>query len=170
LLLSHHHAGQEERCLIVGRAHICRRCLILYPIAFAVLLFSAAGYHWPVAWDPYLLVALPGPVAAEYVLEQIGLITYSARRQAICTLLAAPALGRGFHRYLSIPEDRALHWMVAGFGGACLLAFLFGNRRSNALREAQFRAEMPWADVDFTDDSQVNAMLARLQPVDPTGL
>ena len=33
LLLSHHPPGQYDRCIRIGRHHVCRRCAVLYPLA-----------------------------------------------------------------------------------------------------------------------------------------
>ena len=58
------------------------------------------------------------------MLERFGGIRYHAGRQMLLTLLAAPALGRGFARYLVNPSDRPFWTMVLLFGGSCLLALL----------------------------------------------
>ena len=34
--LSHHYPEQYDRCVLVGRKHICRRCMALYPLSFLV--------------------------------------------------------------------------------------------------------------------------------------
>lgn len=47
----------------------------------------------------------------------------------LLTLLAAPALGRGFARYLRQPSDRLFWNMVLLFGGAALFALLATRRR-----------------------------------------
>ena len=127
LLLSHHPPEQYDRCIEIGRHHVCRRCAVLYPVAFLVTGLSLAGVAWPAAWDTNLLYLLPLPMALEFVLERFGALRYHAGRQLVVTLLAAPALGRGFARYLLNPGDRLFWGMVALFGGACLFA-LFATR------------------------------------------
>lgn len=124
LLLAHHPPEQYGRCVKVGRHHVCRRCAVLYPVAFLVTGLSLAGIAWPVAWDTNLLYLLPLAVTLELVLERFGAIRYHAGRQMAVTLLAAPALGRGFARYVLNPGDRLFWGMVALFGGACLFALL----------------------------------------------
>jgi hypothetical protein len=131
LLLSHHPPEQYDRCIKLGRRHVCRRCAVLYPVAFVVAGLSLAGLHWPAAWDTNLLYLLPLPVTLEFVLERFGALRYHAGRQIVLTLLAAPALGRGFARYLLNPGDRLFWGMVALFGGACLFALL-GTRGRRA--------------------------------------
>jgi hypothetical protein len=124
LLLSHHRPDEYDRCFRIGGRHVCRRCAVLYPIAFAVAIASLAGVHWPAAWDKSLLFFLPLPVTLEFVIERFGGLRYHAGRQMLLTLVAAPALGRGFARYLVNPGDRLFWMMVLLFGGSCLFALL----------------------------------------------
>jgi len=109
LLLAHHPPAQYDRCIRVAGRHLCRRCAVLYPLAFAVMVASLAGWHWPAAWDRTLLMLLPLPVTLELVLERFGAARYRPLRQMVLTIAAAPALGRGFARYLLHPGDR-LFW------------------------------------------------------------
>src|SRR5262245_6513931 len=124
LFLSHHPPSQYDRCIRVGRHYVCRRCAVLYPLAFAVAIASLFGAHWPAAWDSTLLFLLPLPVTLEFVIERFGGIRYHAGRQMALTLLAAPALGRGFARYAVHPSDRLFWGMVLLFGGSALFALL----------------------------------------------
>jgi len=130
LLLSHHPPSQYDRCLRIGRHHVCRRCAVLYPLAFAVAIASLAGAHWPEPWDGVLLYLLPLPVTLEFIVERLGGVRYRAGRQIALTLLAAPALGRGLARYIAHPGDRLFWGMVVLFGGSSLIALvLAGGRR-----------------------------------------
>jgi hypothetical protein len=130
LLLSHHPPSQYDRCLRIGRHHVCRRCAVLYPLAFAVAIASLAGAHWPELWDRVLLYLLPLPVTLEFIVERLGGVRYRAGRQIALTLLAAPALGRGLARYIAHPGDRLFWGMVVLFGGSSLIALvLAGGRR-----------------------------------------
>ncbi|MEM8707560.1 MAG: hypothetical protein AAGE98_13940 [Actinomycetota bacterium] len=93
---AHHWPDEYERCVHVGGRPICRRCLTLYPAAVAVAIAYLGGLLlWPVSADPWLIWALCLPATADFVLEQLGVIRYSARRQVVTTALLAPALGRG---------------------------------------------------------------------------
>ncbi|MEM9464390.1 MAG: hypothetical protein AAGA90_03410 [Actinomycetota bacterium] len=94
---AHHWPDEYHRCVTVGGRPVCRRCLTLYPAAIVVGLAFVFGVSlWPAAADPWLIWALCLPATADFVLEQAGVIRYSARRQVITTALLAPALGRGF--------------------------------------------------------------------------
>jgi hypothetical protein len=128
-LLSHHRESEHERCIRVGRTEICRRCALLYPVAFATTTLSLAGAHWPGGQDRIWLFLLPLPMALEFILENIGGLAYRPLRQLLFTLVGAPALGRGFARYLQHPQDPLFWRMVMLFGGSCLLAFGVARRR-----------------------------------------
>ena len=130
LLLAHHPPSQYERGRRIGGRHVCRRCAVLYPLAFVVAAASLLGVHWPQTWDRTLLYLLPLPVTLEFVVERLGAIRYHARRQMAVTLLAAPALGRGFARYALHPGDRLFWTMVLLFGGSALLALLLSSSRA----------------------------------------
>lgn len=120
--LAHHAPEHHERCQRVGRYLVCRRCLVLYPIAFALAGLSLA-LDVPRGLDPWLLFLLPLPAVVEFCLEQAGRLAYSAARQVAVTVPAAVALGRGFARYIEDPGDLAFWAMVVGYGGICV-AFL----------------------------------------------
>jgi hypothetical protein len=129
LLLAHHPPSQYDRCLLLAGRHVCRRCAVLYPLAFATMALSLAGAHWPASFDGTLLLLLPLPTTVEFILERLGVVSYRRGRQMLTTLLAAPALGRGFALYIARPTSTLFWGMVALFGGACLLALLLTRRR-----------------------------------------
>jgi hypothetical protein len=133
LVLSHHPPSQYDRCFRIGRHHVCRRCAVLYPVAFVTAVVSLLGVHWPEAWDRALLYLLPLPVTLEFVIERFGGIRYHAVRQMVLTLFAAPAFGRGLARYWTQPKDPLFWGMVLLFGGSALLAlFMRGTTRESS--------------------------------------
>jgi len=128
LLLSHHPPSQYDRCFRIGGLHVCRRCTALYPLAFVVAVASLFGVHWPESWDTTLLYLLPLPVTLEFVIERLGGLRHHTGRQLAVTLLAAPALGRGFARCWAHPNDRLFWGMVLLFGGSAVIAMLLRPR------------------------------------------
>ena len=76
--LAHHWPDEYDRCVLVGRRHICRRCIVMYPIAFAVIALSLAGVALPTPWSQLALVFLPLPALVEFVGEHLGSWRYSA--------------------------------------------------------------------------------------------
>jgi hypothetical protein len=131
MALSHHLPHEHDRCVLIGRRHVCRRCLVLYPIAFAVMFLTLAGFGWSRSLDPVLFLALPLLVAAEFVAEKLGWAHYVSRRQIAFTAIAAPALGTGLARHVRSPFDSWFVAMVLGYGGACALAHVVASSRES---------------------------------------
>jgi hypothetical protein len=126
--LAHHYPEQYDRCVRIGDRHVCRRCLALYPLAFAVMAFSLWG-PWPGALDAWMLVLLPLPSVLEFVLEHLDVIRYQATRQVLLTLPLAVALGRGFALYVEDPTSRLFWGVVLVYGGVCVAAAVWRSRR-----------------------------------------
>ena len=136
--LSHHDVDvpeQRDRCAVVGGHHVCRRCLVMYPIALAVMAVALV-----VSLPTWIMFVLPIPVAVEFVGEAAGTWSYHPRRQMALTAIAAPALGLGFARAVDNVGDRALWTMVGVFAVPCVLAALVkgwsDHRKAQALAKA----------------------------------
>jgi hypothetical protein len=133
---AHHWPEDYDRCLVVGGRRLCRRCAVLYPVAFVVCGVVLAGVGTSVlvgSWG-WALVVLPLPAVAEFVLEHLGALHHSTRRLVVVTVLLGMGLGIGFARYLSDQTD-PVFWMVAVvYGAVCLAAALSGRRRVSAGR------------------------------------
>jgi hypothetical protein len=117
--LSHHQPDQFDRCVRIAGRPVCRRCLVLYPLAFVVAGVSFAASPWPDRFEPWLLALLPLPAVIEFCGEQSGRLAYARRRQIVVTVPLAVALGLGFARYIDDPTDLAFWAMVLVYGGAC---------------------------------------------------
>lgn len=129
--LAHHWPEDYDRCVRVGRSHVCRRCLVLYPVALAVTAAAVlVGSALPSTVTAAAVVVLPLPAVVEFVAEHLGRIRYSPRRQVAVTVPLAVGLGAGFARYLEQLTDPWFWGAVAGYGGVCLLAALSGRRRA----------------------------------------
>lgn len=135
--LSHHLPHEHDRCVVVGGRHVCRRCLVLYPIAFFVMFLTLAGFGWAPSLDPILFVGLPFLVAAEFIAEKLGFAHYVAQRQIALTALAAPALGTGLARHIRSPFDGWFVAMVLGYGGICALAHVVASSREVRTERAE---------------------------------
>jgi hypothetical protein len=129
--LSHHFPEHYDRCVVVGSRHICRRCLTLYPLAFAVMIVSLVG-PWPGEIDGWLVVLLPLPSITEFVLEHLGVIRYQPVRQIVLTIPLAVALGRGFAIYVEDPTSLLFWGVVLVYGGVGVAAALAGARRTRS--------------------------------------
>lgn len=132
--LAHHwpeHYG--DRCVRIGRRHVCRRCLALYPLSLVVAIASVAGHPpWPGSWDPAIVWLLSLPATAAYVGEAVGWFRYRAWVQVVTTLLAALAFGRALG-YELLDRWQPVFWgPIAVFGGIWFFATLIGQRRRPA--------------------------------------
>lgn len=130
--LSHHWPEQYERCAVVAGRHVCRRCLVLYPLALVAFVGVGLGTWWPHGLDPWLLWLLPLPGVVEFVLDNVGAVRYSARRQAALSAPGALAAGLGYDRYLARGSDRLVWAVVAVYTATCLAGVVAGvvRRRS----------------------------------------
>jgi hypothetical protein len=126
--LSHHWPDELDRCVVLGGRHVCRRCLVLYPLALAVAIASLVGLPpWPEALDLWFIWGLCIPATLEFMAEQIRVIDYSARRQTIATLMLAPALGRGMAHELDDSWSWEFWGPVLVFCAAWFIATLVGR-------------------------------------------
>jgi len=134
LWLSHHDPSAYDRCVLVAGRQVCRRCLVLYPLAFVVLVVAqVTGWSGPT--EVLALVVLPLPAVIEFVLEHRRVVQYSPRRQMLVTIPLAVGLGAGFDRYLDRPGDLLFWSVVVVYTGVCLgSALLNGRGDQNRLR------------------------------------
>lgn len=123
--LAHHYPEDYDRCVMIGRTHVCRRCLALYPLAFAVMLISLALGGSSASLDRVALVLLPLPAVVEFVLEQLGVVRYQPVRQVLVTIPLAVGLGRGFAIYVHHPTSPLFWSVVVVYGAVCGLAVLW---------------------------------------------
>ena len=127
---AHHWPDEYDRCVVIAGRHVCRRCLTLYPVAIAVAVLSLAGVVlWPHSLDLWFIWGLCLPATADFVLEQLGVIRYSVRRQGVTTALLAPALGRGLGHELAQTWSWEFWGPVLTFCTIWFFAALAGRRR-----------------------------------------
>ena len=130
--LAHHWPDEYDRCVLVGRRHICRRCIVMYPIAFAVIALSLAGVALPTPWSQLALVFLPLPALVEFVGEHLGSWRYSATRQSVLGALQGLGLGIGLGRYLDSPTDPWFWGVGLTYSAVAGISALVGARRRSA--------------------------------------
>ncbi len=133
--LSHHWPGDYDRCVSVAGLHICRRCLVLYPVALVAGIVINVGSWWDETWDPLVLWLFPLPGVIEFVLDNVRVVAYRPRRQVALSALGAVAAGVGYVRYLDDLTDPLVWSVVAVYTSVCLSAAMIGGlwrRRSTA--------------------------------------
>jgi hypothetical protein len=128
LWLSHHPPAEYDRCVLVGRHHVCHRCLLIWPVAGLAMFLALAGVRWPTILDWPLLILLPVPATAEFVLEHLGRVRYSRALQAPLTIPMAVGLGVGFERYLRNQADVLFWGCAVGYSAIWFAAAHWGSR------------------------------------------
>ncbi len=130
--LSHHWPARYDRCAVIANRHVCRRCLVLYPVAIVVAILAGFGLRWPDSWDVWLLWLLPVPGVVEFVLDVMGAVRHRPWRQVIVSALLAVAYGKILWRYSNHPGDGLVWAVVLVDTGICAAAALVarGLRRS----------------------------------------
>jgi len=137
--LSHHWPDQYDRCAVVGGLHICRRCLVLYPLALVAGIAIGVGSWWPHSIDPWVLWLFPLPGVIEFVLDNLGRIDHRPGRQVVLSAFGAVAAGLGYVRYLDHATDRLVWSVVAVYTAACLAGAVVGF----VLRSRRRTSEVP---------------------------
>ena len=148
--LTHHYPEHYERCVAVGSAHLCRRCVVLYPAMLAVAVAPVSGWI-PSGVGRAIMWLAPLGVVAEWFAEHLFSVAYSARRQVATTAVASLAFGVALGRHLVHPFELAATLPAVAFTMLCLAAWFIGvRRRSGAAQdwEADFeRAEAERIDA-----------------------
>lgn len=128
--LSHHWPHAYDRCAVVGGLHVCRRCLILYPLAIVTGIVVSIGSWWPHGIDAWVLWLFPLPGVIEFVADNIGAVRYSPTRQVALSAAGAVAAGVGYTRYLDETLD-PLVWSVVGvYTAVCVAGVVIGTVRN----------------------------------------
>jgi len=134
LWLSHHWPQHyDDRCLMVGRWPVCRRCSALYGVGFAVAAAVTVGVDpWPDGWDPAMIWLLCLPATVAFVGEALGWLRYVTRWQVATTLVAGLAFGKALGYELEQRWSPEFWGPIAVFGGIWFFASLIGHRRRSA--------------------------------------
>ena len=131
LWLSHHWPeSYDDRCLRLGRWHVCRRCSALYGVGFVVAGAMTAGVRpWPDGWDPTVIWLLCLPATIAFVGEALGWFGYRVSWQVATTLVAGLAFGKALGYELDQRWSPEFWGPIAVFGGIWFFASLIGHRR-----------------------------------------
>lgn len=126
--LSHHAAHEADRCVRVGRAHVCRRCLAM-TVGFvpAVVLLLSPWRDDLQAGDFGLVLALTLVAGLEFAQVARGQLPYSARRVVGLSPFVGMALA-----WLGVTGVRdglgPVHVVLAGTAGALLALVVVRSR------------------------------------------
>ncbi len=108
---------------------MCRRCLVLYPVALVTVLVFGRLVDWPAALDPWALWVLPLPAVLELIGEHLGLLRANATRLAVVTVPLGVGCGLLYLRYLDQPSDPVVWGVVVVYAGVCLLTVVLTASR-----------------------------------------
>lgn len=139
--LSHHWPADYDRCAVVGGLHVCRRCLVLYPLALVAGVAISLGSWWDHGLDPWVLWLFPLPGVIEFVLDNLRMITYRPVRQMVLSAGGALAAGVGYVRYIDDTTDPLAWSVLAVYTAVCLSAAVIGGLRRQRERTAPGGAE-----------------------------
>ena len=129
LWLSHHYPEDYDHCVQLGDRYVCRRCVVLYPLAAVALTISLAAGGVGSASSALALAVGGLPALVEMVGEQLGWWAYSPRRQAAVSVPLGVGVGIGLARYLEAPGDIAFWVVVLTYAAIGALAILARSRR-----------------------------------------
>jgi hypothetical protein len=130
--LSHHWPDGYDRCAVIAGRHVCRRCLVLYPVALVTGIATSIGGWWPHGLDPWVLWLGPLAGTVEFVLDNLRAISYVALRQMVLSTGGAVAAGIGYVRYLDHHLDPLVWSVVAVYTTVCVAGVVVGARRRGA--------------------------------------
>jgi len=133
MLLSHHFPEDYDRCAVVAGFHVCRRCLVLYPVALVTGVAISIGSWWPDSINAWVLWLLPLPGVIEFVLDNLGIIEYEPRRQMWLSGAGAIAAGVGYSMYIQDTFDSTVWAVVAVYTTICVLGVVVGHWRKRTL-------------------------------------
>lgn len=157
--LAHHHRSERHKCVTIAGRHVCRRCLVLYPLSIAVAVASLAGWTAS-SLDVWVMWLVPIPLVIDWVAEHLGWADHSPTRQVAVTALAAWPFGIALARHASDPFEMHATAAILLYGAICLASWLVRTYR-------QMPEEMPGWEQDFErDETEREARLRDLIGLD----
>jgi len=122
LWLSHHHPERYDRCVRVGGVHVCRRCLLLWPLTYGLIALQILARSPAAHPFDLLLPLLLLPPVLEFLEVHLGYRTYSPQRTLLLTPVLALALGRLLYRSMVMPWDPTTWAVIIVAGIPCAWA------------------------------------------------
>ena len=126
--LAHHHRSERHKCVTLAGRHVCRRCLVLYPLSVGFAVASVFG-ALAQGWDLWVMWLAPIPLVVDWVAEHLGIWAHSPRRQVAVTALASWPFGIALARHAAHPFELHATAAIAVYGGICVGAWLVSTYR-----------------------------------------
>ena len=126
--LSHHSAHEADRCVLVGRTHVCRRCLAMFAgFVPAVVLLLSPWRDDLQAGDLGLVLALTITAGLEFAQVATGRMAYSARR--VLGLSPFPGMVLAWLGVTGVRDGLGpVHLVLGGAAGALLVLLVLRGR------------------------------------------
>ena len=134
LWLSHHYACDADRCVTIGRSHVCRRCLAMFAGFFPALALLLSSWSDDLQiGDVGLVLGLAAFAGVEFVQVVRQQKPYSARR----VLLLSPPVGAvlAWAGVTGVRDGLGIAHLVLGVAALAVLGALFANGK--VVRRAQ---------------------------------
>jgi hypothetical protein len=126
LWLSHHYACDVDRCVTVGGAHVCRRCLAMFAGFFPALALLLSSWRDDLQIGDFgLVLGLAAFAGVEFVQVVRRRAPYSARR----VLFLSPAVGAvlAWAGTTGVRDGLGPAHGILGVAALAVLAVLFAN-------------------------------------------
>lgn len=126
LWLSHHYAGEADRCTRIGSFHVCRRCLAMFAGFFPALALLLSPWSDDLQiGDVGLVFGLAALAGIEFVQVVRGQMAYRSRR----VLVLSPAVGAvlAWLGVTGVRDGLGPAHAVLGTAAVAVLAVLFLN-------------------------------------------
>lgn len=124
--LSHHYAEDGDRCVRIGRVHVCRRCMAMFAgfVPAMVLLASSWSDDLQIG-DIALILGLAAVAGIEFVQVVRRSMPYSARR----VLVLSPPVGAvlAWLGTTGVRDGLSVVHLVLGATALTVLGVLFAN-------------------------------------------
>jgi uncharacterized membrane protein len=132
--LSHHAPEQVSRCYRFGQTFVCARCLGVYPVLVAAVLFQGvlkAPLHTEA--DVWLGLALAAPATADWAYGQFRPQAFSNLWRTFTGILLGVSLGRSLFIHFQAPFPALLQAQLSLVTAVAvpviLVAYLRSRRR-----------------------------------------
>lgn len=157
--LAHHHRSERHKCVTISGRHVCRRCLVLYPLSIAIAVLHVLGVL-PDSLDVAVMWLAPIPLVIDWVAEHLGWVRHSPPRQVAVTALAAWPFGIALSRHATDPFELHATAAILTYGAICAAAW--GVKIYRSMPE-----ETPgWEDDFERDEAEREARLRSMVGLD----
>ena len=132
-LLAHHRTPHLDRCVRIGRLHLCARCLGVYPVlvgAFGVQLWLHGRFPALLRgrdWEPYLFAVLVTPALIDWIRGRIDPTSGTNGIRILTGALLGLGLARALYLHARAPFTPPSLWMLVYVGAGALIGLAYAR-------------------------------------------